>query len=220
MTEEYAMSLTCLARLSLLSILMPLLMVTAAEAATTYTYTGNNFTSVSNLFTTSDSMFISITTSTPIPANSSNYDATGIVTSFSFSNGVGTVTDSTATGTLFRFSTDGTGAITDWAVLAGDVSGGGSLSCQLGTTIMIIVDDAACAPGGLVGGTAHVDFGLHIDPASSQASVVDSPGPWTGGGISASVPSLQIPAVMVLLGLLGSMGFVLLRAESSWADSF
>jgi hypothetical protein len=160
-------------------------------------------------------MSISITTSIPIPPSSSNFDAAGIVTTFSFSNGVNVVTDLTATGTLFRFSTDATGVITDWAVLAADATGGGSQSCQLGTTIMIVVGDAACAPGGIIGGTAHVDFGLDISPMSSQAFVVDSPGPWTGPPpLPLPAPSMHLVATLLLLSLLGTTGFAMIRTES------
>jgi len=149
----------------------------------TYTYAGNNFTSADAPFTTADSLSISITLSSPLPPNISDFDASGIATVFSFSNGVNVFDNFSATTREFRFTTDGTGAITEWAASAASVSqpgpvGGGSVSCQLGTSIITASD---CAPGGPLGGTDHVDAGVDHDlvQGTSIATIIDSPGTWT-----------------------------------------
>jgi hypothetical protein len=98
-------------------------------ADTTYTYTGNLFTTAATPFTASDSISGYFTTSSPIAANTGNFSSgpfgpavTGVpildVTSFSFTDGVDTITD-TSPGVatpILNFATDGSGNILAWQV--------------------------------------------------------------------------------------------------------
>ena len=86
-----------------------------AHATTTYVYTGNDFASAVSPYTTSDSVtgFFSIAT---LGANLS--DVTISPTSYSFSDGVQTLTDqiSGITGQFEHFTTDSSGNITGWQI--------------------------------------------------------------------------------------------------------
>jgi hypothetical protein len=85
-------------------------------AATTYTYTGNDFTNVTSPFTTSDSISGTLTFATPLGPNLSNQAVTP--TSFSFTDGEDTFTNLNATGTLFiNFYTNSAGVPTHWYIV-------------------------------------------------------------------------------------------------------
>jgi hypothetical protein len=79
----------------------------------TYDYTGNLFTSVSGAYTTSDSITGSVTLANPLKTSMPLTTVTPI--SFSFFDGVDTITDANATSSLFRFATNSTG-ITQWYI--------------------------------------------------------------------------------------------------------
>jgi hypothetical protein len=83
---------------------------------TTYRYTGNPFTSVSGVYTTSDFVTAMITLSVPLGANLVNANVTP--TAFTLSDGMQTITNLTAFDTFIQFSTDASGTITFWNVLA------------------------------------------------------------------------------------------------------
>lgn len=90
-----------------------------ANGDTTYNYTGNDFTSVSAPYTTSDSVTGSFTLAAPLAANLTSF-TTVTPQSFSFSDGVigDTITNtSPGVGSQFSFETDGSGAITKWQVV-------------------------------------------------------------------------------------------------------
>ena len=59
--------------------------------ATTYTYTGANYTEAYGVLTTDMQVTGTITTSSPIPPNSGNFDIRPILTSWSFNDGVSTI---------------------------------------------------------------------------------------------------------------------------------
>jgi hypothetical protein len=67
------------------------LLLSGYAYATTYTFTGTNYESVSGSYTTAMRVTGSITTSSPIPPNSVNIDISGILTSWSFFDGVQTI---------------------------------------------------------------------------------------------------------------------------------
>ncbi len=96
-------------------------------ADTTYTYTGDAFTSVNSPYTTSDSITGSITFSSPIPANTGTFSSfmdnttalPGLVTgveSFSFTDGVDTLDNTDVANPIILFATDGNGNIVAWEV--------------------------------------------------------------------------------------------------------
>jgi hypothetical protein len=104
--------------LCLLSLLIVLPKVASAD--TVYTYTGKDFTTLSNntaftnQFTTSDFITGYFDLASPLAAN---LTATAITpTSFSFSDGVDTIADADAASSSFDVSTDATGRITAWTI--------------------------------------------------------------------------------------------------------
>ena len=80
---------------------------------TTYQYTGNPFTDVSGLYTTSDFVSGMVTLAAPLPPN---FQGTVTPTAFTFSDGVQTITDLTATIAQILFSTGPTGLIQKWHI--------------------------------------------------------------------------------------------------------
>ncbi len=89
--------------------------ISNADASVILTYTGNNFTSVSGSYTTSDHITGVIELASPLGKNLSLADVTP--TSFSFSDAHQTFTEATSLSLVnFEFSTDGSGIITGWAI--------------------------------------------------------------------------------------------------------
>ena len=90
----------------------------SVHADTRYEFTGDNFEFAQGRYTTAMRVEATITTSVPIPANVSRYDITPIVTSFSVSDGVQTITS--ASGAVFdprqgtSFTTFADGRIRAW----------------------------------------------------------------------------------------------------------
>jgi hypothetical protein len=101
---------------ALLAIATTVLGAVSAKANVTYEYTGLNFEGISGSCTTSDSVTGSVTFSAPLTDNLSL--ASVIPASFSFSDGLQTLTNTNPNFTLslFQFSTDGTGQITGWNI--------------------------------------------------------------------------------------------------------
>jgi hypothetical protein len=84
-----------------------------ADTTTTYDYTGANFTTTVGAYTTSDSVQGSITFSAPLADNLADYAV--FPESFSFTDGVQTITSSTpGVSDAFAFSTDASGNIDFW----------------------------------------------------------------------------------------------------------
>ena len=68
--------------------------------AETYNYTGQPFTSVTGPYTTSMRVTGSIVTSAPIPASQNNLDVNALLVSWTFSDGVETITSSSGSVTF------------------------------------------------------------------------------------------------------------------------
>ena len=86
----------------------------AARADVVYSYTGNDFTSVSGSYTTSDFVTVNFELAAPLGDNTGPISITPI--SFSISDGVQTVTNNTAVSSLFDITTDQSGNIQSWAI--------------------------------------------------------------------------------------------------------
>lgn len=80
-------------------------------SAITYTYTGNDFTSVSGSYTMSDHVSGTFTLSAPLAPSA---DQTVTPVSFSFSDGVQTLTN--APGSVFEFLTNAGSQIQQWRI--------------------------------------------------------------------------------------------------------
>jgi hypothetical protein len=87
----------------------------AAHADTTYTYVGQPFSTAFAPFTLQDSVTGSFATSAPLADNLS--DVRINPTSFSFSDGLDVLTQSSAGVSSFVISTDSNGAIINWGIL-------------------------------------------------------------------------------------------------------
>ncbi|MEM7080404.1 MAG: hypothetical protein AAF513_17435 [Pseudomonadota bacterium] len=171
-----------------------LTLLSGAAHAVLLTYQGNNFTSVSaqgtppDLYTTSDSVRVTLDLPTVLGANLTLAAITP--TAFLFEDGVQQIDQSTATSSLFLFSTDAMGAITAWSVLA-QVSSSG---------LNLIVSDSRPSFGGDRGQViqARPDF-------YSQSAIVElNPGTWR------YVTAVSEPSTMLLL-LGGLLGLVCIR---------
>jgi hypothetical protein len=96
-----------------LALAVVVLSVTAVQALpTTYVYTGNPFTFVSGPYTTSDFVSGMVTLAGPLAPDTISFNVTPLA--FSFSDGVQTITNQNASGSLFIFTTDGAGMIIQW----------------------------------------------------------------------------------------------------------
>ncbi len=86
------------------------------KASTMYSYTGNGFSTVTGLYTGGDSVNGSFTTSVPLADDLSNATITPI--SYSFTDGVQTITNTTTnvTGSFQDISTDASGNIIGWMI--------------------------------------------------------------------------------------------------------
>jgi hypothetical protein len=97
-------------------------LISSYAYAEVYSYTGTNFTNVTGVLHTTDMRVTGgIVTSSPIPPNSNNFDINGIVTSWSFNDGVQTINSSNGvTYPLDQLivSTDGLGDISEISIEA------------------------------------------------------------------------------------------------------
>ena len=92
------------------------LSIAAARADVTYSYTGNDFTSATSPYTTSDSVTGSITLTSALADNISSFsfEPAASIVSFSFSDGQQTITNANATTGQFAFETNSSGDIIGW----------------------------------------------------------------------------------------------------------
>jgi hypothetical protein len=106
-------------RISIIALACLFLSATGARADTfTYTYTGNDFTTFSGPYTGSDKVTGTVVLSAPLPANlPPTTDETALLVSYSFSDGVQTLTNLNSAADVFSFETSATGAIDSWFIL-------------------------------------------------------------------------------------------------------
>lgn len=161
-------------RVWLLALLTALLLPAPLLADTTYTYTGNDFTFAVAPFTTSDSVSGWFTVAWPLPGNLS----TGFFTpeAFSFTDGVDTITNATATLTssFSSFSTNTSGDITGWEVY------------------LLLPDYNLVASESIP--TSSEDLS---SVATMGADNSNDPGTWTESGSTSPVPE---PESLILVG--------------------
>jgi hypothetical protein len=152
----------------------------AAHADTVYNYVGQNFTTVSGVYTTSDSVTGFLATASPLDAS---FSGAITPTSYSFSDGVQTF-DSSQSGTygfdtVFSVTTDASGAITNYYIV-------------LQSPGVLQID--------LVGGSG--DTGVYETTFFSEGSSS------VGGTFTVSTAATPEPSSLALLGtgLLGMVG--------------
>jgi hypothetical protein len=152
----------------------------AATAQVTYHYSGSHFATAEGLYTTRDSVQGSLTLSSPLAANLSQVTITP--SAFSFSDGVGTIANSSVGvfNNYFKVSTNSAGQITAWdinillfspeLVFEHEITTAHG-PCQIPEPGCVFSDDAGVLPGGNVGFT-------------------DVPGSWTAPTPSALLAAL------------------------------
>lgn len=172
--------------------------VSTSALAATYTYTGNTYALANGSYTTAMSITGEFTTTDPLDPNLVGQDISGLVQTFSFSDGVSTITD--ANGTLATFnmlpglivSTDGAGDITEWVVFARDlplataVSETNDIIVIINTGALTVTDqglaDAVCdTVDGVPSCTNYVPgtpgIGANFDSAGSWVTTLPPPPP-------------------------------------------
>jgi hypothetical protein len=176
---------------------------TSAWAITTYSYTGNNFTttvdspSLSGVYTTSMHVSGWFEVASPIAGNASNLIITP--TSYSFFDGRNTYTNANSvldpSSSPFQVSTDGTGKIINWYI-------GVSRS---GTGNLITWNNSPLAHEGNV--SLVYDHGS-VQPVLTSSNrdtgdVNNNPGVWTSNTTPTPIPGALLLFGSGLLGLVG-----------------
>ena len=147
-----------------------------------YTYTGNNYTSDNDSFTTSMNIAGTFTLSSELGTNLVNFNVITLVTAFSVSNGVTVFTEASAlvSSHSFLVNTNGAGDITDWwfdFFLASPTEGYGSCTTAFSGNPATLCNFF---------GVDNVDRGTG---GSFGANVIDAPGTWTSSSVPARWPS-------------------------------
>jgi hypothetical protein len=88
----------------------------SAAAPVTYQYTGNNYDTVSGVYTTAMSVFGSFTVGAPLAPSMGFTSITADILAFNFFDGLHTITEATTTSFGINISTDGLGNIDTWRV--------------------------------------------------------------------------------------------------------
>jgi len=204
--------------------LIALLATASVFAATTYTYTGPTYTTVSGAFTTSMRITGSFTTATPLVPNLAGVDITGQVTSYSFSDGVNTYTSSDANARIYQFTvaTDANGMIS-WAGILLEVWENGTSPHVAGDNFSYMgtgegdqaIDTLPCTVVGVSPYSAVADACIDATESSGLGSAtVGALGSWTGGQIAAtSIPTLSEWGMIILSSLLALGTILTLRRQ-------
>lgn len=198
-------------KLCLFRAIIPLIMCLAAsvQASSLYNYIGNAFEAFSSPSSWDGTMNMSVTfeLSDTLDPNLSFSSISPV--SFSFSDGVNTITDEdvAANPTLyditFEFSTDSSGVITDWHVVA--EHGPGLLENMGDNLVRIFTASSGSTPKDI--GIIFTCISINPDGSCSTAgdwasSLPDNPGTWT----VSEAPINAGPVEILLTGILSANG--------------
>jgi len=200
----------------MISIALLASLISSYAYAVTYTYTGANYTDANGAYTTAMRMTGIFTTSSPIPPNFAG-DISGIITSWSFSDGVQTINN---TNGLFHpnfppaATTDASGNLTSAKLLIHRVP----ISTTIGGTedfiwtsgpINIAVVDAVCQ-------SVNDGYCDNWNESSDWASS-DVPGIWETyippTTLTTPIPTMAQWALMLMALLLGLIGITRIRRQ-------
>ena len=169
----------------------------------TYTYTGQDYQYARGAYTTSERVTGSVTLASPLPANlsfiSGNliYPVAVSVLSFSFSDGLQTITDASPGlyTTIFEFATDAAGAPDEWQIVLEQSAVSGSTVYYNGIT-------AGYLTAGFTEDLGSYDA-LGGGGGPNEAYNQDDPGTWT-------LPVSQTPEPgSLMLAATGAVGVML-----------
>jgi len=137
-----------------------------AWADVIYTYTGNPFTSAQAPYTTLDKITATMTLTNPLAPSLSLSDVTPNLVALSMSDGVQTLGLAGSTDTTAEFSTDSTGAITNWQVVL-------AILASPGTTRLLATENTSLQEKDVVDNP--VIGSIFLQAGSNE----NSPGVWT-----------------------------------------
>ncbi len=198
------------------------LLISNCAYATIYTYTGENFDQVYGDYTTGMNVTGTIVTSSPIPPNSVDFDISPILTSWSFNDGMNTISSSNGKLVLFlpEFSTDAQGNIIKyfWAVAnmgVAPVEGDPVEFMSLTDDVEIGIADAGFTDVSCTDVIDDVCTSFFVDQPFNYGSVYGQEGTWVTTNDSArSVPTLSQWSLILLALLLGMVGVVGIRRKA------
>lgn len=180
--------------------------------AAVYNFTGQNFTTVNGSYTTAMRITGIITTSVPIPPNSALLDISGILTSWSFNDGVQTINNVNGAFSPFNlplFTTDGGGNITAVSLAV--------FATPLGTAVgqtddIIIFFSGSSSIRGLVGGVCFSVSGGFCNGWSAADQATAGGGTWAIlTAAPTPVPTMSQWSLILLTMLLGLAGLAYYR---------
>jgi hypothetical protein len=179
-------------------IAMAVLAAASASANVVYDYTGNDYTSYAGSYTGTENVTLSITLASTLGPNLTQAREDPL--SFSFSDGVQTITDTTPGASIsVLFSTDAAGSITHWDVYTQFYDSNARVYDHIETNNSI--------------GFFPYDYAVHgINPDDGSFGRSGVPGQWT---VASAVPEPSTWAMMVL-GFAG-LGFMAYRRKSKSA---
>ena len=184
--NRFGLAIVCAAALSAIG-------AVSAHADTIYTYTGTDFTTATGTYTTSDSVSGMIDLAAPLGDNA----PLGLVTpvSFSFSDGVQTITKTSANFYAIDLGTNATGVPNAWAIVLS------------GTSVNRIVSDFSCTPSCSTYGSpvlSFTDLGYISQSPNDYGLTTSTEGVWT-----VTTSGTPLPAALPLFaGGLGAMGLL------------
>jgi hypothetical protein len=180
-------------------------LIAPTALATTYTYTGSNFTLFATPYTASGSITIIFEVGTALSGGLVDADITASIVSFTASDGVQLYTQAQVFGDVeFRVSTALNGNIVNWAImLAAPLSNpAGFIMSFNGLATEFALTTGICPIPHCVRGVASTDGGI------VAFGIVDGlPGTWAAFPAPA-VPSLSRWGIAVLAGALGVVVYV------------
>jgi hypothetical protein len=97
-------------------VILIVLAIPAAAQTTTYTYTGDPYTSATAPYTLGGQITGTFTTASPLPAFLPLTEVTPSLEGFSFSDGIATRTQANSFVCSFQVATDGAGNVTEWQI--------------------------------------------------------------------------------------------------------
>jgi len=143
----------------------------------TYTYTGNDYTDATTPYTTSMSITASFTLASPL-APDTVYDGTLVPTAWSISDGVETITNTSADMLTFDAATNSVGGISSWLF-------GTSFTEGIADVILASFDDPShlfVSPSTFPCGTVNacdIIFAVGAMHVAGLAGVASDPGTWS-----------------------------------------